>query len=926
MTWKNSAYLFLTFIIFIISFTTANAQKQDVFIGKEYNNLSWEEFVKQIEKDKNIRIFYLKSDIQELTINNSSEKISLVSFLRKNLKEKNLYVNKDSCNYFITKDFPVRTSIKENFFDEVVIDTAPIVSPEKDTKYLDTRDEFYGQKIIIGKNQVQSKSKYNINGYIKCAEDGEPLVGGTVYIKELGIGTVTSSNGYYTLSLPPGNYTLQASSIERKEKKFFIEVRGDGKLDIQLEKKLISLEEIVVRSDKYDNVKSTHMGLERLSIKEIDEIPQVMGEKDIVKIALMLPGVQNTGEGSSGFNVRGSPSDQTLFYINDVPVYNTSHLLGFFSAFNPDAISEFKLYKSNIPIEHGGRLSSVFDISTIQGDRKKFTARGGISPLTGRIFVESPVIKDKSSFFVGARSTYSDWLLDLMESPDIRQSDFYFGDLMGSFSYDLGARDKFKIFGYYSKDDIGFSKLADYSYQNQGASFNWQHLIGNNSKFTLSAIFSDYGFEERNQEIDIEAYQHDFNIKNYKINALFNTQLGNKHTVVAGVKSGLYDLFKGQHRPLNTESLIITQNLGNEKALESSAFISDEWEIFQNLTLYGGLRYNLYNYLGAQDIYNYQQGFPKNISHIKDTLHFGNNEIIKTYHSPDLRLALNWVIRPGLSIKMSYNQLHQYIFMLSNTITISPTAKWKLADYHIEPLSGDQYSAGVYTTIYSSGLELSLEGYYKKVQNLVEYKNGADLLVNPVPETDVVQGNLDAWGLEFMLRKRQGRLNGWFNYTYSNALVKVDSPFAENKINFGEPYPANYDKPHAINLVANYKFSRRFSISGNVVYSTGRPVTYPVSIYHQDDKSLINYSLRNEYRLPDYFRIDVSINIEGNLKKRKLAHGSWMLSVYNLTGRKNAYSVYFRSREGQIKGYKMSIFGTPIITLTYNFKLGNYAS
>jgi len=316
---------------------------------------------------------------------------------------------------------------------------------------------------------------------------------------------------------------------------------------------------------------------------------------------------------------------------------------------------------------------------------------------------------------------------------------------------------------------------------------------------------------------------------------------------------------------------------------------------------------------------------PLEESSIRDTIQFGQGSFIKTYNSLDFRAVVNYMLTTSLSFKASFNNLHQNIFMLSNTISISPTAKWKLADYHIEPLKGHQFSFGVYSNPDNTSLELSAEAYYKYVDNLVEFKNGADLLVSEVPETDVVQGELDAYGVEFMVKKKSGRLNGWMSYTYSKSEVQVSSPFAASEVNFGEPYPSNFDKPHAFNLVANYRVSRRFSISGNLVYNTGRPVTYPVGIYYQDDQPIVNFSGRNEYRLPDYFRVDLSVNIEGNLVSDKFAHGSWSFSVYNVLGRKNAYSVYFKNEDDGIQAYKLSVFGSPIVTLTYNFKLGNYA-
>jgi hypothetical protein len=923
MNWFRIKLVLISLITLIINNFT-HAQHDSGYISPQMNGNSWEEFIHSTQKQKNIRFFYQKNLIPDKKIHLPDTAMLLTDYLDIFFQNSELHVYQDGKgDIFITTKPLHPDKISKDFFNNGdKKDEAPRV--EKDDTFLSTKEEYVPKRIVVGEGQNNKKSVYHMYGFITSSGDGNPLIGVTIQVKGLTKGVVTSDDGYYSLSLPAGDFTLLISSIETKEKKVYIDVSGDGRLDIELEKRIISLEEVTIRSNKYNRVHNAHMGLERLTAQDIDQIPQVLGEKDIVKTAFMLPGVQNTGEGSAGLNVRGSPSDQTLFLINGVPVYNTSHLLGFFTAFNSEAINEFKLYKSNIPLEHGGRLSSVFDISTIQGDRKKFHARGGISPVTGKLLFEGPLKKDKCSAFIGLRSTYSDKLLELVKSPDIRQSNFYFGDIISSVSYGINKKNNIRLFGYYSTDDIGFSTIAKYYYKNTGSSLEWQRIMTTNSKLKVSAVYSNYFFEEQNHELTIDAYKHDFDIRDYKIKAIVDITPNEKHKITAGLKTTLHQLHNGNHVPLNSESLVQNIHLGYEKGIESSIFISDEWKPTENLTLYGGFRYNLYSYLGPEKIFQYPENLPKEVEYISDTSSYGN-EIIKNYQSPDIRFSANWIFMPGASVKVSYNQLKQYLFMMSNTISISPTTKWKLSDYHTPPLDGHQLSVGFYSNRFSNALELTIEGYYKWVNNLVEYKNGADLLVNKIPETDIVQGELNAYGIEIMLRKKHGKLNGWLNYTYSNARVEVDSPFPGSRINFGRPYPANYDKPNTFNFVGNYRFSRRLSISGNIVYSTGRPITYPTDIYYQNGKKIISYSNRNEYRLPDYFRIDFSVNLEGNLKKNKRAHSSWQLSVYNLTGRKNAYSVFFSKEHEQIIGYKMSIFGMPIVTLSYNFKLGNYA-
>ena len=626
---------------------------------------------------------------------------------------------------------------------------------------------------------------------------------------------------------------------------------------------------------------------------------------------------------ASGFNVRGSPTDQNLFYINNVPIYNTSHVSGFFSAFNADVVEEFSLFKSNIPLQYGGRLSSVFEIKTKTGNKDHITARGGIGSITGRLTVEGPLMKDKSSFLIGVRSTYSDWILNFVKDPIIKNSKAQFGDAVTNFSFQLNDNNHLNIFTYSSTDNMDIFTQSKYDYQNFGGSVNWKHYFKNQNSFEISMAHSSYLFQEENNQLEVASYAHDNALGHSEFKAIVDIVPFENHSLQFGLNSILYTIDKGAYRPLTGVSLIGFTNLGKEKGIENAIFISDEWKVNQNLTFYGGLRYNLFTYFGEQNVNQYQAGMPYTEENLIDVLHFGNWEPIKTYGGLDFRFAVNHLITDNLSVKAAYNRLHQFIYMLSNTIAVSPNYKWKLIDYNTKPIVGDQISLGLYSNLWNNKYELSIETYYKFSQNVVEIKDGANLFFNKNTEQATLQGNLNAYGTELMLKKLSGRLTGWINYTYSNSTVLVDSPFAENKINYGDPYPSNYDKPHALNLVANYDFSRRISFSGNVVYSTGRPITYPTSIYYYGDIPTLSYSSRNAYRIEDYFRVDLSLNLEGNLLKRKLGHGSWAFSVYNVLGRKNAFSVYFEENDGLIQAYKLSIFGAPIFSVSYNFKLGN---
>ena len=916
----------LTFILTLLSF----GQQSKFIITKEYNNLKWNEFVEKTENNYPVHFYYNEDSIPDFNISITGDSILLAVLLKDNLKKFDIKVSLDDRgNIFLTKKFSINTTLSSDIFLNISDSLAPddnVSVYKKNNNFLETNKEYIVNTVIVGnkKRGVKTK-KVKISGYIKYTNDSTPIVNGTIYIKELGIGTTSNIYGFYNLYLEKGKYTLIVRSINSIEKTYKLIMLSDGSLDFYLEQKLISLEETIIRGEKFDNVRGDQMGYIKLTTKNINEIPLVLGEHDIMKVALLLPGIQTVGEGSSGFNVRGSPADQNMFYINNVPVYNTSHLFGFFSSFNSDAIREFTLLKSNIPAQYGGRLSSIIDVKTKQGNTGKFSARGGISPITGRILVEGPIKKNSSSYLVGFRSTYSDWLLSLAEDPDISESKARFSDIVANLSFEINPKNQLKIFSYYSYDNINLAAGTMNNYENFGTSVILNHKFTELHKMDLTLAYCNYSFTEENDELEISAYKHLYELKHYELKSLFTFKPFSKHSINYGFTSILYNLNKGEHKPLHSTSEIFPQTLGQEKAIESGMFLTENWNISKILSTSFGIRYNYYMYLGPQTVYEYPEGAPLTVNNIADTLLFAANSIIKTYDGLDFRLSGKVLLSNNLSLKLSYNKLHQYIFMLSNTIALSPTDKWKLSDYHIKPMIGKQYSMGLYWNLGANILETSVEAYYKKVENLVEYKDGADLLVNELPECDILQGVLNSYGIELMLKKPFGNFNGWLNYSYSRAHVQVNGTHPEEKTNFGNEYPSNYDKPHAFNLVVNLKLSRRFSASANMVYSTGRPITYPTAVYYLDEVNVLNYSTRNEYRLPDYFRIDLSVKVEGNLLSKKIAHGTWAFSIYNVTGRRNAYSVFFKSEEGKINGYKMSIFGTQIYSISYNFKLGNYA-
>ncbi|HDZ40146.1 MAG TPA: TonB-dependent receptor [Bacteroidetes bacterium] len=919
-------------IIIILSFLflyklSAQDYKQIVITG-DFSNLTFEEFAGIMKKDYGIFIYYKPEWISNIRINARGDSLKVLSILENALSPGSVnFVQIGSKQFFLTGEKEISESHIASYETDIM-QSDSLERSIAEQYFANVSYEQAVKVVTIGNgNNADNSGMSVLSGRIMSGTSGEPVAGVTIVVEGTSKGVITNADGEYSLPVETGSvFNLNISCMGMEPETYLVNMNGSGILNIEMIEKLIDIQEVIVRSGRHDNVQGMQMGFQKIEMKHIKSIPVVLGERDILKIANMMPGVQTVGEGSAGFNVRGSSSDQNLFLINEVPVLNTGHLFGFFSAFNPDMVSDFNLYKSNFPVEFGGRLASVFDVSTRKGNKKNFGARGGISPVTGSLLFEAPLIRDKASVILGARSTYSDWILKRINDPDISSSDASFYDLMGSVHVVNQNNSSWQLFGYHSKDRFTLARTNDYMYENLGFSVVYDKNLHEKWKMKVAAVMSDYSNYHNSKEQLSEAFEHRFEVKSQELKINFTGFPWLKHRMGFGLSGILHHLDQGSYDPYGTESLLEPNDFGQEKGLEYAVYTFDEASLTDKLTVYGGLRYSFYSYLGPNQLYRYGENLPYEQENITDTLNYGAGEFIDNYSGPEYRLSLNYRINPDLSLKFSYNRMRQYLFMLSNTVSVAPTDRWKLADPYITPPVSDQLSFGIYRDIRSASLESSAEVYYKKGKNIVEYKDGADLTSSPDFETLILQGRNDSYGLELMLKRNEGRFTGWISYTWSRSLITVDGEQEWQKINKGLTYPANYDKPHSFNFVGNISISRRISLASNMVFSSGRSITYPTGISYFSGVQVVNYSLRNEYRIPDYFRLDVSVNIEGNLKKEKLIHGSWSFSVYNLTGRNNAYSVYFKNQEGRIKGYKQSIYGVPIFTVSYNFKLGNYAT
>jgi hypothetical protein len=551
---------------------------------------------------------------------------------------------------------------------------------------------------------------------------------------------------------------------------------------------------------------------------------------------------------------------------------------------------------------------------------KTFSAAGGVSPITGRLMVEGPIVKEKASFLIGGRSTYSDWILKRLNTDRLRNSSAKFYDTNINFTYRVNDNNTLVWNAYLSEDEFRLNGDTTYSYSDKNASLKWKHVFNPKLFSVVTGSVSDYTYRVISDGNAINAFDMNFNIRQTNAKADFIYMLNPKHTITAGIASTYYWLRPGSFLPYGNESLVKPDVIQKDQGVEAAVYVGDNYDITTRTSLYLGLRYSAYRNLGPKNVYEYRPGSPLQEVTMTDTVHYDKGKATATYSGLEPRVALRHLLSKTASVKVSFNRLRQYIQMLSNTIAITPTDIWKLSDTYIPPQIGNQISLGFYKNLKGNLIETSMEVYYKTIENAVDYKSGAVLLQNHHLETDVVRARGKAYGIELLIKKNAGKFNGWISYTWSRSFYQTKGAFDPETINQGEWYPSNYDKPHSFNFIGNFKVSRRFNLSLNTIYSTGRPITIPIAKYNVGGADRVFYGQRNGARLNDYFRIDASMNIEGNHKIKKLAHSSWTFAVYNVTGRNNPYSAYFVSNSGVIKGYQLSIFARPIPTVTYNFK------
>jgi hypothetical protein len=917
------AYPALLALFFLFCGFRSHGQQAEKTVTGTFTRLPFEQLAQQVESQTGYRVYFDPAVVDSLFVTIDARAWPVQAVFYQALQNTVFkFAIDDERRVFVTNEVAINPALADDFYQART--TGAVVAAEETAptgpvgrSHLVSASEYKVYTIGTGGSGA---SRVTLAGHIRDQKSGEPVIGASIYSESPNIGASTDQFGYYSLTMPPGRYDLKIRGVGIKNTKRQVVLQGTGKLEIEVEEDIVTLKEVVVEAEKDKNVSGMQMGVEKLDIKTMRQVPTAFGETDILRVVMTLPGVKTVGEGSTGLNVRGGATDQNLILFNDATIYNPSHLFGFFSAFNPDILQGVELYKSAIPAKYGGRLSSVLDITTREGNKKKLGGSGGIGPLTSRLTLEGPLVKDKSSFIISGRASYSDWILKQLKDKNFSQSSAAFYDITAHISHEINEKNSIYATGYFSSDRFRLASDTAYHYTNQTATLKWRHNFTNQLYGVLTGTYSHYDYDVTSQKNPVTASQLKYAINQGGLKADFSYFPNSRHTVDFGVSSQLYVIDPGSLLPRGEASLIRPDVLGQERGLESALYVSDRFDITPRFSVSAGLRYSLFQALGPRSVYQYAPGESRSEASITDTVRYGSNKVLATYHGPEYRLSARYSLNDHSSVKASYTRTRQYIHQLSNTASVSPTDVWKLSDNNIRPQVGDQYSVGYYRNFKNNTIETSVEGYYKKLDDFVDYKSGATLVLNHHIETDIINAQGKAYGVEVFVKKLTGKLNGWVGYTYSRSLVQVNAATTEDMVNGGTYYPSNFDKPHDFNLVGNYRFSRRFSTSVNFNYSTGRPITLPLAKYYLGNSLRVLYSDRNAYRVPDYLRIDLALNIEGSHKVKKLAHSSWTVGVYNLTGRRNPYSVYFKSVNGQIKGYQLSIFGNPIPTVTYNFK------
>jgi len=904
---KSNLYI-TVYLFVIILFTSNSVLSQDIRemkISGNYTKVPLKEIFNSFEKSYGIRFFFKDEWINSLEYSGTFNNEPLVQVLNRVLEGKELNFKFFQGNSVFL--FP-RNGSKPSEFGNVKSRLLVVGDPINQGRY----------------------KKATVRGKVVEGKTMEPLMGAVIYNPETKTGVTSDARGRYSLELPTGEIHLRVTFMSYENEFYNVNLIQDGQADFELFEKSYAIEELTVIGEN-SKASKAQMSMIKMSSVTVKELPVMMGEADLIKSMVMMPGVQSVGEMSSGFNVRGGNTDQNLFLMDGAPVFNSSHLFGFFSMINPDAVEDVTLFKGGIPSSYGERISSVMDVKLKEGSDKKFGINGGIGLINSRLTLEGPLTKKKkSTFLIGGRTTYSDWMMQQSRNETFMYSVARFYDVNATVDFELGPKNHLKLMGYVSSDVFNLNSNTLYKYGNALGSMNWKLNLSDNVISNLCFAYSKYDLKVDQQDplVPQSDYLLRSDVQYGSMKYALSIYPNDKHRISTGLQTIGYWINPGEISPSQTSTNVTPDSMDPEQSLELALFADDDFDLTDKLAFNIGLRYTHFINYGPGMVYEYAPGVPKSEESIVDSTTYKAGEIIQAYGGLEPRLSLKYNLQSGGSLRLSYQRIHQFYTQISNTAVISPADYWKSSDPYIPPLINDQIALGLFKSPEKGKFETSIEVYYKNLQNLMEYKNGAKLLMNHHIETDIMMSKGYSYGMEILAKKNSGRLNGWISYTFSRTFRKGESEFPEENINDGAYYPSVYDKPHDLSTIVNYKISRRWRFSGNFVFSSGRPITLPEQKYMFGDNQVVIFSDRNKYRMPAYHRMDVSLTLDENLRKKRMWKGSWTFSIYNVYGRENTYSVFYRKSPQSVYGtyesrydiYKMSIIGIPVPSLTYNFK------
>jgi hypothetical protein len=894
---KGTIVLFLSAIL---SFEGICQQLPPVILNNLKDNQRLTEAIIAIEAEHQLQFFFKEEWLLPFKVKSSQNGLSLQQLLEEIFQDTEFsYTTLSERQIVILKD-QSKTIARVNLLTRAATEKKEISS------------------IHIGsyENYVPG-SMVRLNGRVIDNKNNLALAGASIQLVPGNQSTATNAEGRYSLQIPAGEYVLSFRYVNYEEKLVDLKIYQDGVVNIDLQETPFFLDEVIISGDP---LAERTVGQVSLQMQAIKRAPTFLGEVDIVKQLQIQPGVSTVGEAATGFNVRGGGADQNLILFDGVPVFNISHVLGFFTAFNPDAVSEVSFYRGNIPAEYGGRVASTLNIASREGSFEKWSGKGGIGFISSSITLDGPIKKDTTSLLLSIRGSYSDWMLRSIQSnfQNVRNSSAYFFDGAIKLSHRTKQGNKITFSSYSSNDQFSIANDTTFGWQNLTAVFRYDHRHSEKLFGSYSLGIGRYSYQVTEQD-SLRAFKLNYDITYPILRMDYVLDAG--VPIAFGLNSTWYNFNPGTLQPNSSASNITRINMPNEQSLETALYVQSGFQLHAKLFLDAGLRYAIYQRFGPGTVYQYRDNEPLEPRNTIDSTLYTSGQIMKTYHGPEPRLSLRFSLSDNKSIKASYNRLYQYIHLVSNTAAIAPVDIWQSSNIYFKPQIADMFSLGYYSETQDRTYESFAEVYYRNTQNILDFKDGADLILNPQLETALLLGLSSAYGVETSISKVKGRLTGNLNYTYARSLRMVDGLFETEKINEGKIYPANFDQPHIANLNWRYGISRRHFFSGGFTYRTGRPMSLPVSGYVVDGILISNFSERNQFRIPDYHRLDLAFILEGNHKRKKLWDGTWIISCYNVYARKNAFSVFFQDDgTGFLRPYRLAIIGTAIPTVTYNFK------